>query len=326
MKRFEIAQAASLAQAAKQAATDGVVVKAGGVDLMDLMKEHLLEPDRLVSIQRVSGAREIREEGGAIVIGPTVTLAELAAHPIVQAKAKAVAHAAGDAATPQIRHQATCAGNLLQRPRCWYFRKEDLVCRRKGGPECMAIEGENRYHALWHNTQCAIVHPSNLAPALMLFDASVRTVRASGEKREVPLAKLFVTPEVDVHREHCLEQDEVIEAIVLPSRDGGAASEYRELREKQTFDWPLVSAAVRLAMDGKRVKEARVVLGAVCPVPLRREAAEKSLAGKELNEAVASQAAAAAFADAAPLSQNGYKVPAGTAHLARTILAAGGMG
>lgn len=324
MNRFEIAQAASLEQAAKLAARPGASVKAGGVDLIDLMKEHLLEPERLVSILRVPGAAEIREEGGALVIGPTVTLAACSRSPLVLARAHAVAQAAGEAATPQIRNQATCGGNLLQRPRCWYFRKEELVCRRKGGADCMALDGENRYHAIFGNKVCPIVHPSNLAPPLLLFDAVVRTVRAGGERREVPIAELYVAPETDVRREHSLAPDEVIEAIVVPARDGGGASEFHELREKQAFDWPVVAAAVRLAMDGRRVKEARIVLGAVAPLPLRREAAEKALAGKDLDEASAMEAARAAFADAAPLSQNGYKAVAGVAHLARTILAAGG--
>jgi xanthine dehydrogenase YagS FAD-binding subunit len=333
MKRFELAQASTLPQAAQLASKEKTVLKAGGVDLIDLMKEHIAEPDRVVSIRRVSGAGEIREEGpapgregSAIVIGPLATLAQLAASPLLRSKARGVAQAAGEAASPQVRNQATAAGNLLQRPRCWYFRKEEIVCRKKGGAECNALDGENRYHAIFGNQRCAIVHPSNLAPPLLLFDASVRTVKPGGEKREIPLAQLFVTPETDVTREHSLEAGEVIDAIVVPMKEGGATSEFQELREKQSFDWPLVTASVRLVLSGKTVQEARIVLGAVAPVPLRREEAEKALTGKTLDEAVAREAAKAAFAGATPLAQNSYKVPAGIAVLTRAILAAGGAG
>ncbi len=325
MKRFEWVEATSLEKAAELTAETGAVIRAGGVDLMDLQKEHLLEPDRVVSIRRVEGARAISEEGGSIRIGALATLADIARHPAILARARAVAVSAGEAASPQIRNQATAAGNLLQRPRCWYFRKEECLCARKGGPECLALEGENQYHAIFGNTSCAIVHPSNLAPALMLFDATVRTIRADGTRREIAVADLFVTPEVDILREHVLAPGETMESIHVPARAGGAASQFLVIREKQAYDWPLVAASARLEMEGRTVKGCSLALGAVCPVPLRRPAAEKALAGKELNETTAAAAAAAAFEGATPLSQNGYKVQAGTALLRRAILAAGGV-
>ncbi|HKE00723.1 MAG TPA: FAD binding domain-containing protein [Planctomycetota bacterium] len=324
MRRFDLAAAGSFLEGARLAAQPGTMLKAGGVDLIDLLKEHLAEPGHVVSIRKVAGAAEVREDGDAIVIGACATLATVARHEGLLARAHAIAEAAGEAASPQIRNQATAAGNLLQRPRCWYFRKEEIVCRKKGGPECLALDGENRYHAIFGNRVCAIVHPSNLAPALMLFDARLRTVAPDGKRRELALADLFLTPEKDVSREHALATGEVIESIVVPPRDGGAQSAFVEMREKQAFDWPLVAAAVRLATDGRVVTDARIVLGAVAPVPLRREAAEKALVGKALTEESARDAAKAAFADATPLSQNAYKIAAGTTILARAILAAGG--
>jgi xanthine dehydrogenase YagS FAD-binding subunit len=330
MYKFEYIETTSLSEAGKLAREKSALVRAGGVDVQDLLKEHLVEPEAVVSIRKVANLSDVREENGNLVIGARVTLAELARNPLVRERAAAVARSAGEAASPQIRNQATCVGNLLQRPRCWYFRNELLICARKGGPECLAQEGENKYHAIFGNKNCAIVHPSNLAPALMLFDATLRTLKADGTRRELPVAQLFVTPEVDIRREHSLEPGEMAESIAIPGpmltkELGGASSDYRVVREKQSYDWPLVAAAVRLAMDGKKVSQARVVLGAVCPVPLRRENCEKALVGKTLDAATAREAAAAAFADATPMTQNHYKIAMGTALLARTLLAAGGV-
>lgn len=327
MNRFEYLEVSSLEQAGKLAKEKNAAVRAGGVDLQDLLKEHLIEPDTVVSIRNVPKLNEIREENGNIIIGAKVTLAQLAKNPAVLAKARAVAVAAGEAASPQVRNQATCAGNLLQRPRCWYFRNEDLVCARKGGPECLAQEGENRYHAIFGNKNCAIVHPSNLAPAFIAFDAIVKTIKADGARRELPVAGLFVTPEVDIRREHCLETGEMVESIQIPaaSLDGGAKSDFAVVREKQAYDWPIVCASVRISSDGANVKDARIVLGAVCPVPLRREAAEKLVIGKKLDAALARDVATAAFEGATPMTHNSYKVPMGVALLTRAILAAGGV-
>ncbi|MBI3818544.1 MAG: FAD binding domain-containing protein [Planctomycetes bacterium] len=326
MNRFEYLEVTTLEMAGKLAAEKGAAVRAGGVDVQDLLKEHLIEPASVVSIRNVPNLQEIKA-GENISIGPRVTLAQLAADRAVASKARAIAISAGEAASPQIRNQATCAGNLLQRPRCWYFRNEELLCARKGGPECLAHDGENQYHAIFGNKNCAIVHPSNLAPALIAFDATVKTVKVGGARREISVAALFVTPETDIHKEHVLEPGEMMESIEVPAAAlaGGAKSAFAVVREKQTYDWPLLCAAVKLTMDGKNIKDARIVLGAVCPVPLRRENAEKLLIGKSLDESAARVAATAAFDGATPLAQNGYKVPMGIAMLMRAILEAGGL-
>lgn len=329
MIRFEYIESQTLAGAAKVATEKGGVIRAGGVDVQDLLKEHLIEPQAVVSIRRVPDLTDIREENGTIILGARATLASLARSPILLNKVRSLARAAGDAASPQIRNQATVVGNLLQRPRCWYFRNELLVCSRKGGPECLAQEGENRYHAIFGNKNCAIVHPSNLAPALMVLDAKLNTITAKGEKRTRAVAELFVTPEIDIRREHVLDPGEMVETITIPAAVVGASgtsiSEFAAVREKQSFDWPLVAAAVRLAVDGGVVKDAKIVLGAVCPVPLRREAAEKALVGQKLSEASARLAATVAFEGATPLAHNAYKVPMGVALLTRAILSAGGI-
>lgn len=322
MNRFEFVEAPGFDDAARWTKDPSTVARAGGIDVMDLMKEHLLEPDRVVSLRRIAGGAGVKEEDGNLVIGSLTTLAALAADPLVRARARAVAVAAGEAASPQIRNQATVAGNLLQRPRCWYFRREELVCARKGGPECLAHDGENRFHAIFGNDRCAIVHPSNLAPALMVHDAFVRTVKPDGSKREIEVAKLFLTPEMAIYKEHCLEPGEMVVDLVVPKRAGGDRSTYAVLREKQSFDWPLVAASARVVLDGAVVREARIVLGSVCPVPLRREEAEAFLSGKPLDETTAREAGRLAVKGATPLAQNGYKVALASVLTARALLAA----
>ena len=172
MQSFEWADATSVDEAI-QLTVKGSAIKAGGVDLVDLMKEHISQPTRLVNILTVPGLDQITEDEKSIKIGPLVTLAALSENELVKKYATALAEAAGHAATPQVRNMATFGGNLLQRPRCWYFRNEQFPCRKKGGEICFAQEGENQYHAIFHNTLCAIVHPSAAATPLIAMDAEL---------------------------------------------------------------------------------------------------------------------------------------------------------
>jgi xanthine dehydrogenase YagS FAD-binding subunit len=159
MNNFEYADASNVSEAISLM-VKGAVFKAGGVDLLDLMKERIAEPTRIVNLRNIKDLDYVREEGGELRLGPLVTLAALAEHDVVRKNYTALADAAGHAATPQIRNMATLGGNLLQRPRCWYFRSEQFPCRKKGGEKCYAQEGENQYHAIFNNGLCAIVHPS----------------------------------------------------------------------------------------------------------------------------------------------------------------------
>jgi len=301
----------------------GGVIKAGGVDLADLMKEGIAAPQRLVNLRTVRGLDVIEEdrEIGGLRFGPLVTLARLAAEPMVRRRFRALADAAGHAATPQIRNMATLAGNLLQRPRCWYFRSEAFPCLRKGGNHCFAIEGENAYHAVFGNTFCAIVHPSATAVALVALDARL-TIAGPNGIREARLESLFVRPEQDVMREHSLAPGEVITAVRVPGLPPGAASAYTKLGEKESFDWPLAEAACVLERAGGKCTRASVVLGAAAPVPWRVPKAEEALTGQPLGEETARLAAKAALHGATPLSGNAYKVALLETIVGRTILAA----
>jgi len=324
MNRFEWVNPTSVEQAVA-ALEQGAVIKAGGIDIMDLLKEHLIEPTRLVNLRTVRGLDQLSDGEGGLRIGSLVTLARLADDPVVRRRYTALADAAGHAATPQIRNSATLGGNLLQRPRCWYFRSEEFNCKKKGGDKCFAIagNGENAYHAIFGNRTCAAVHPSATATALVALGAVARIHGERGQ-REAPLESFFVAPEADVRRENALGAGEIITEVTVPPPAAGASSAYIKQGEKESYDWPLAEVAVVIEQQGGVCRRASIVLGAAAPVPYRARAAEQALAGKRIDEGAARAAAAAAVQGATPLAQNAHKVQLFQAVVRRTILAARG--
>jgi xanthine dehydrogenase YagS FAD-binding subunit len=302
------------------------MLKAGGVDLLDLLKEHLVTPALVVDISQIPELQkvEIDSSSGALRMGTLTTFAQIATHPNVQKVWPALTQVAASAATPQVRNLATIGGNLCQRPRCWYFRQEDYFCRKKGGKRCFALEGENRYHSIFGNQTCASTHPSAAAVPLLAYDATLQVMDKEGKERTLPLADLFLTPEQDVQREHILTRSEIITTITVPPLPKSIGSAYMNLKHKQSFDWPLVEAAVVLDLSGEKIRNARIVLGSVAPVPLRSTPAEKVLIGNSINEKTAAQAGKAATNGALPLTHNGYKVPLLAELVRRTVLKAMG--
>jgi len=325
MNRFEIVTPADLPSAVRLLAQPGHMALAGGVDTLDLLKQQLVTPGTLVDL---NGLKELQGIGlmadGGLRLGALARLSEVASHPAVRARFAALGEAAGEAATPQIRNLGTVGGNLLQRPRCWYFRNPDIVCLKKGGHLCYAINGLNRYHAILGGGPSFILHPSNLAPALIAFGASVRLVGPGGE-RKVVLDQFFALPSVDATRENVLQAGEIVVEVDVPPPPASAGSAYLEVREKQSFDWPLVSVAAMLQIDpgSKKVHQANVVLGAVAPIPWRAREAEQALAGVVLDRARAASAADAALKDARPLPPNAYKVVIARVLVRRAVLRAG---
>ncbi len=320
MNTFEWADAASVDQAI--ALLDkGAAIKAGGVDLIDLMKERIAQPTRLVNINGISELDFVKIDGDTLRVGPLVTLARLADDPLIRKHATALSHAASHAATPQIRNQATIGGNLLQRPRCWYFRGESFPCRKKGGERCFAQDGENQFHAIFNNGLCAIVHPSSMGCALVALGASIE-LTGPKDKRTVKLEEFFTLPSVDLKRENSIAPDEIITEIRIPMPAPSARSAYLKLGEKESFDWPMVEVAVLIDRDGQRCKSASIVLGAAAPVPHRASDAEKALLGQNLDVTTISTASQAAIRGATPLSGNAYKLQLFPIMVKRAILAA----
>jgi xanthine dehydrogenase YagS FAD-binding subunit len=321
MNRFEWVDATSVDQALAAATSDSAF-KAGGVDLLDLMKDDISAPNRLVNIRNIQGLDEIREDEQGLNIGPLATLSDISENQTIQKKYAAISEAADRVATPQIRNMATVGGNLAQRPRCWYFRSEEFQCRKKGGKHCFAQDGENDYHAIFDNRTCAIVHPSGLAVPLVALNGRLQITSPKG-KREVLLEDFFISPEQDVTHENILQRDELITAITVPATD--ARSAYYKQGEKESFDWPIADVAVALTMQGSRCSIASIVLGAAAPRPYRAKAAEAQLANAEINENTARKAAQQAIEGATPLANNAYKIPIFEAIIRRTILRAAGV-
>jgi xanthine dehydrogenase YagS FAD-binding subunit len=324
IQRFEWVQASSV-QEALSALAEGGMIKAGGIDVIDRLKEGLDRPSRLINIRGIEALDGVKADAAGLSIGPLATLARISEDRSVLQGWPALAEAAAAAATPQIRNVATAGGNLLQRPRCWYFRSELFPCRKKGGEICFAQDGENDYHALIDNGTCAAVHPSSLAVPLVAFGATIDLVSGKG-KRSIPLESFFTPAGADVTREHSLQAGEILTAIRVPPLPAGARSAYVKIAEKESFDWPIAEVAVTLAREGTTVRRASIVLGAAAHTPWRAKEAEAALSGKELTARSAAAAGEASMRQATPLSRNAYKVPIFQVAVRRALLAAGGPG
>jgi len=304
------------------ASPDASVLKAGGIDLLDLMKEDLLKPEKLVSIRNIKGLSEISfDEKKGMRLGANVTLAELAANARIKTNYFALHQAVSKAATPQIRNMATLGGNLAQRTRCWYFRSKFHECYRKGSSTCFAQIGENEYHAILGNQDCASVHASSVATALTAFDAAVEITGKEGKVKIVSINEFFVSPDIDRKRETILEANEIITAVILPKVKENVMSHYIKMGERESNDWPLAEVAVVAEMNGEKCKKAKIVLGAVAPVPFVSEEAAETIKGQEINKETATAAGKAAMVSATPLSQNAYKVPIFETIIKRALLA-----
>jgi xanthine dehydrogenase YagS FAD-binding subunit len=286
------------------------------------MKDYIATPDVLVNVKSLPAGIAVPAQGLA-VIGAAATLTDVAEHAALGKAYPALTEAAAGVGTPQIRNLGTVGGNLMQRPRCWYFRNEEFHCLKKGGARCFAVEGENQYHAIFGGGPCHIVHPSSLAVPAIALNARFRVSGPAGQ-REVPASEYYQLPDRNLYGETVLAPNELLTHVVLPA-PGAARSATYEVRFKQSHDWPLAMASVALSMKGQTVAGARIVMGAVAPVPWRSEAAEAALAGKAISEQAASAAADAAVTGARPMTQNAYKVQIARTAVKRAILKAAGI-
>jgi xanthine dehydrogenase YagS FAD-binding subunit len=290
---------------------------AGGTDLLTLMKADIVTPDHLVDIKRASGLTSgIEEMSNGVRIGALTSLTELETHPLIRERYTALSEAAAIAATPQLRNMATIGGNMLQRPRCWYYRNPLFHCWLKGGDTCHARDGQNRQHAIVGDSPCVATHPSDPATALLALDASL-TIRGSSGERQISLADFFTLPTDDHRVETSLQPGELILSIDLPATS--ARSTFVKAMDRKAWAFALVSVAVSVAVADGKFTDARVVLGGVAPIPWRAEAAEQALIGSTPDAATFDCAAEAALADAQPLEHNGYKVPLAKSLIRRAL-------
>ena len=322
MREFKIAEprtadelAALLAEAAEP-----VALMAGGTDLLDELKSGVVTASLVVDLEKMAGIRGIGKDKGGLRIGAMTRVVELAEDATVAAEYPSLKEAALSLATPQLRNAGTVGGNLCQRPRCWYYRDPQVVCRKKGGFNCYAYQGRNKYHAIFGGTGCFIVYPSDLAPALISLGAQAAIGTAKGDKT-VPLEAFYAGPEVDVTRENVLAKRQFLKSIWVPAPKAGQKAAYIKLKERATWDFALVSAAVAGIVEGGAFKEIAIVMGGVAPVPWRAKKAEDALRGKPVTEAAIRRAAEEALKDAAPLRENGYKMDLVFAALKRAVMA-----
>ena len=320
MNPFEYARAESLEEAVAllREKKGRARLIAGGTDLIPQMKTGIAEPERVVDLKSIPGLGRLEVSQEGLHLGALVPLAEIAAHRGLRDSHAALAQGAAAAASPQIRNAGTLGGNLCQRPRCWYFRSEDFHCRKKGGSECFALEGENKYHAIFGGDDCRIVHPSDTAPALVAYGAEA-TLRSPRGERKVPLEGFFAMPSVDVGRENTLKEDEILVSVFAPAPPPDTRALYLKIRERASFDFALASVAAVLTFAGTTCTRARIVLGGVAPIPWRCQRAESVLEGHLVDDALIARAAEAALEDAAPLSKNRYKVAMAKAAIRRGL-------
>lgn len=308
MKAFEYMRPPTLEDAISLLAR-GARALAGGTDLLTLMKAEIDTPDRLVSLRGLLPSG-IRPASDGTSIGAATLLADIETHEAIASRYAALAQAAGAAASLQLRNMATLGGNLLQRPRCGYFRSRDIDCWLKGGATCPAREGRNREHALFGGNHCVAVHPSDIAPALLAFDAVV-TVAAPLGQRTMTLDQLYALPQPDRRTETTLDRHDVIVGVRLPLQAPRTRSVYLKAMDRGAFALALagVAALIRTSDDGARIAHARLVLSGVAPIPWRAEAAEALLIGVQPTPDLLSRAADAALAGAMPLRENRWKLP-----------------
>ncbi len=325
MKEFKHFNAYSVDEAVALMGRYGerAAVIAGGTDILGKMKDSILPayPEALINIKTIKGLSGIEESAGMLKIGALTLLADIADNPVVKSKYAALAQAAGRTASPHLRNMGTIGGNLCQDIRCWYYRNQNnrFSCLRKKGGRCYAIKGDNRYHSIFGGSVsggCFAVHPSDTAPALVALDARIVT---SG--RTIDAEKFF---EVKPIKTTVLKADEIVTGIQIPEPPAGSSSAFLKFALRRSIDFPIVNCAVMITRKDGKVSAARICLNAVHVIPYRAVKAEQAITGRDIDEAAAEEAGAAAVAEAKPLEHNKYMVAIARTLVKRAILACAG--
>jgi xanthine dehydrogenase YagS FAD-binding subunit len=321
MKSFEYAAPKTIQEATALLADSWgkTEILAGGTDLVTSLKQRITQPERVVSLRNIAELRGIESTGGGVQIGAMATLGELAGHTALKPHTALVA-AAQAIASPQLLSVGTVGGDLCQRPRCWYYRNGFGLLAEQDG-KSLVRDGDNRYHAIFGNDGPALfVSPSSLGPALVALEASFTVAGPGGKTRKIAAAQFFRAPKTESERETALKPNEILAAVVVPSRSVKSAT--YEVRHRHGLDWPYVTASVAFQLEGGKVADAKIVLGHVAPTPWVATAAASALNGSAPTEIQAAKAADAAVTGAKPLSGNAYKIQMVKAAVKRAILAA----
>jgi xanthine dehydrogenase YagS FAD-binding subunit len=318
MKTFTNANPKDIREAITTLTRGNASVVGGGSDLLGMVKERLVSPDVLVNLRSIRGLDRVETQSGKIKIGGLITLDALSHDAQIRKNYAVLAEAAESVGTPQIRNAGTLAGNVCQRPWCWYFRN-GFPCLKNGGDRCFSASGENQLHAIFGGGPSYIVHPSDTAPALVALDAEFHVSGPSGD-RVIPAGQFFQLPRVDAARENVLAPDDVMFAITLPMARPGVRSTYHKVLDREAWTHAVVSVAIVLDMDKQVCRSARVVLGGVAPIPWRLPKVEAMLVGQRITPELAAKAGEAAIEGARPLAKNKYKVPLTKNVVKRTLL------
>ena len=299
---------------------------AGGTDMVQLMREGLRNPDRVVDITALAGLDRIEDRGGSVRLGALVRMSDAASHPLVRDHHPVVSEALLASASAQVRNLATLGGNLLQRTRCGYFRDPGSPCnKREPGSGCPAIEGQNRFHAIFGGSEaCIATYAGDFANALAALDATVTISGPQGE-RVIAVTDLHRPPGATPEVETQLAPGELITAIDLPADRRGWRSHYLKVRDRASFEWSIASAAVALDLDGETVRDVRIAVGGVATTPWRLPQVEAALRGRRLTPELARGAAALAADGAVPRGRNLYKVELIRRTVARALEETGGL-
>ncbi|MEW6127567.1 MAG: xanthine dehydrogenase family protein subunit M [Acidobacteriota bacterium] len=306
-KSFELLAPSSVEQAIEWAHRHGedAAILAGGCDLLDKLKNQWATPRYVINLKTVAGLKKIESNNSMIKLGALTTLGEIERHSQLKQLAPALVQAASRVATPQIRNLGTIGGNLLQDSRCPYYRGA-WQCYRKGGIICDAVRGINTEHALFGGDRCFTVTPSDLAPVMVALDGKAKTQSPRGES-QIDLVDFFMLPKDDIRHMHRLAKDEILTEVELPLRPN-QRSTFIKYAMREAWDFALASIAVSITQEGSTIRNARVVFGAVAPVPWRSHEVEQVIEGKSLNDSLIEAAALASVRAAEPLSHNEYKI------------------
>ena len=320
MRPFSYARPTTVEEAIALLGEEGATPLAGGTDLLSLLKSEVESFDLLVDLKRVEELQRIEQApDGGLRLGATVTLEELLQDARVRERAPALVDAVAGVTAPQIRAMGTLAGDLCQRPRCWYYRSGfGLLAERNYAP--MAEGGDARYHAIFGEGPARFVSASRLAPALIALGATVE-LRGEGGSRRIPVHSFFRSPRVEGEREVTLGPQEIVAAIELPVQEGWRSAAY-EVLPRRSLDWPMAAAAAALRVESGVVREARLALGHVAPVPLLAKDAAAVLVGQPLDAAGAASAGEVAVRGARSSDDNRYKVQLARVAVKRALLAA----
>lgn len=311
MKRFEYVRASAPEQASKAIKSKDEKFIAGGTNLLDLMKFEIETPIKLVDINRLELQQVETTDEGGLRIGTLVTNSDLAAHPEVIANYPVLSRTILAGATGQLRNKATTGGNFLQRSRCYYFYQPDSPCnKREPGSGCPAIKGENRLLAILGTSEsCIAQHPSDMAVAMRLLDATIETVKADGSTRQIPVADFYRLPKDTPHIETVLETGELITHVVLPAPIKGMHT-YDKVRDRASYAFAVVSCAAVIEVDDNgKLTSVSLAFGGIGTQPWRNEAVEALLEGTDGNDEIISQAADLLLTEAKGSGQNNFKIP-----------------